>query len=63
MSGSYNAVKRRGCIYWDTSAKGRNKRHNIWRADVVIRGVRYRKRSSCRGVLVRFLRELGLYPE
>ena len=35
------------CIYFDTSTKGyKNKRHNVYRADITIRGVRYRKRSK-----------------
>jgi hypothetical protein len=43
-------------IYFDTSSKGKNKRHNRWRADVTIRGVRYRRRGKNREDLVRFLR-------
>jgi hypothetical protein len=45
-------------IYFDTSTKGKGKRHSCWRADVTIRGVRYRKRNTQRDVLVRFLKEI-----
>jgi hypothetical protein len=53
-------VKNHGpAIYFDTSSKGKGKRHNRWRADVTIQGVRYRQRSKNRKYLVRFLRRLG----
>ena len=49
------------CIYRDTSTKGKGKNHNCWRADVSIRGVRYRKRSKDQGVLVAWINSmLGL---
>jgi hypothetical protein len=45
------------CIYFDTSTKGlKRKRHNTYRADVTIRGVRYRKRSKDTRELARWLR-------
>jgi len=48
------------CIYYDTSTKGGNKRkrHNCYRADVTIRGVRYKKRSKDKSELSRFLNGL-----
>jgi len=47
------------CIYFDTSTKGaKKKRHNTWRADVTVRGIRYRRRNKNRGVLIRWIRGL-----
>jgi hypothetical protein len=45
-------------IYFDTSSKGNGKRHHIWRADITIRGVRYRRRSKNRQYLVWFLEKI-----
>jgi len=55
-------MKQRGpCIYFDTSTKGRkNKRHNRYRADITIRGVRYRRRSKDPGELWAWLRRMGM---
>jgi hypothetical protein len=45
------------CIYFDASTKGPNgKRHNAYRADVTVRGVRYRKRNKNRQELEVWLR-------
>jgi hypothetical protein len=53
-------IKNHGpAIYFDTSTKGRGKRHNCWRADVTVRGVRYRKRSENQEQLGQFLRTIA----
>lgn len=53
----------KGTIYVDTSKKGSSKfqtrRHNVFRAEVIYDGVRYRKRSSNRSDCERFLKELA----
>jgi hypothetical protein len=46
-------------IYFDTSLKSNGKRHNCYRADVTVRGVRYRKRGRNRAELARFLRAVS----
>jgi hypothetical protein len=55
-------IKQRGpCIYYfDTSSKGqKNKRHHRYRADITVRGVRYRKRSKSTRYLTAWLRSMG----
>jgi len=47
------------CIYLDISSKGGKKRHIIYRADITIRGVRYRKRSKDKGRLVAWIKSMG----
>jgi len=47
------------CIYFDTSTKGENKHHKKFRADITIRGVRYRKRSKYKGLLVAWIKSMG----
>lgn len=50
---------RKGCIYWDKSSKGaKGRRHNIWRADIVINKHRFKKRSKSREVLEQWLEML-----
>jgi hypothetical protein len=50
------AKNRGACIYWDNSSKGKGgKRFKKWRADITIRGVRYRKRSGSYGYLEKWL--------
>lgn len=53
---------KRGTIYWDKSFKdmawGRARNHNCWRAEIVINGVRYRKRSKDKRVCEEFLQVL-----
>ena len=44
------------CIYFDTSTKGEGKRHSTYRADITIRGVRYRRRNKSRTKLERWLK-------
>jgi len=46
------------CIYRDTSTKGNGKHHDCWRADVTIRGIRYRQRNKDRYKLLHWLRGL-----
>jgi len=47
------------CIYFDTSTKGvKHKRHNTYRADITIRGIRYRRRSKNRTELEKWLKEI-----
>ena len=49
------------CIYFDTSTKGSNgKRHNTYRADITINGIRYRRRNKRKTCLVRWLKGLGI---
>jgi len=48
-------------IYIDNSSKGKKRRHNIYRADCTIRGIRYRKRSKKRCELVSWLKSMGVY--
>jgi len=43
------------CVYHDTSSKGGNKRHNTYRADVTLRGIRYRRRNKNRKELKKWL--------
>jgi hypothetical protein len=49
-------VKNRGpCIYLDWSTKGGKKRHNTYRADVSINGLRHRKRNKDKEKLEKWL--------
>jgi hypothetical protein len=51
--------KNRGpCIYLDWSTKGGRKRHNTYRADVSINGLRYRKRDKDKEKLEKWLASL-----
>ena len=54
-------MKQRGpCIYFDNSSKGyKNKHHHCYRADITIRGVRYRRRHKNSAVLERWLISMG----
>ncbi len=36
----------KGVIYFDKSSKGANKFHNCWRAEILLAGVKLRKRSK-----------------
>ncbi|GMO52588.1 MAG: hypothetical protein Pg6C_18320 [Treponemataceae bacterium] len=46
------------CVYTDTSSKGKNgKRHNCYRADVVVNRVRHRKRGRDYFALVLWARD------
>jgi hypothetical protein len=52
-------LKNRGpCIYLDWSTKGGKKRHNTYRADVSINGLRYRKRNKDKAKLEEWLASL-----
>jgi len=53
-------MKQRGpCVYFDTSSKGeKHKRHNTYRADITIRGRRYRARNKNRAVLERWIKSM-----
>jgi hypothetical protein len=46
-------------IYFDNSSKGKKGNHNCLRADITIRGIRYRKRSKDRHFLERWLRGMN----
>lgn len=54
--------KRRGTIYFDTSCKrvsfGRPVSHNLWCAEIVIKGKRYRKRNKDYEKCVSFLERM-----
>jgi len=43
------------CINLDHSSKGNGRRHNTYRADTTIRGVRYRRRNKNKSALERWL--------
>jgi hypothetical protein len=47
-------------IYFDWSTKGAagKKRHNCWRADITVNGIRLRKRSDNKRHLERWLRDI-----
>ena len=48
------------CIYLDTSSKGeKNKRHKTYRADITVRGVRYRARNKNKSVLEKWIKGMG----
>jgi len=48
------------CIYLDTSSKGeKGKQHNRYRADITIRGVRYRRRSKSKRELENWINAMG----
>jgi hypothetical protein len=48
------------CIYLDKSARGgTRKQHNVYRADITIGGIRYRRRSKKASVLENWLRSMG----
>lgn len=45
------------CVYFDTSTKGaKGGRHNTYRADVTVGGVRYRKRDKRRRLLAGWIK-------
>jgi len=47
------------CVYYDTSTKGeKNKHHKTYRADITIRGIRYRRRSKNRTELEKWLKNI-----
>lgn len=56
-------IRQRGTVYFDTSLKetrhGRHIRHNKWRADITIRGKRYRMRSRDKNICYAFLEEIS----
>jgi hypothetical protein len=46
------------CVYFDTSARDSagKKRHNVWRADITVSGIRYRRRDRNKRRLERWLK-------
>jgi hypothetical protein len=54
-----NAMKNYGpCVYFDTSVKDSagKKRHNVWRADITVDDIRYRRRDGNKRKLERWLK-------
>jgi hypothetical protein len=48
------------CVYFDTSARDSTgkKRHNVWRADITISCIRYRRRDRNKRRLERWLKDM-----
>lgn len=61
MSGPHRKLdlsRAKGYVYLDKSSKGSGKKHNQWRAEIQIAGVRFRKRSRDPAELERWLGEV-----
>jgi hypothetical protein len=48
------------CVYFDTSARDSagKKRHNVWRADITVNNIRYRRRDRNKRTLEAWLESI-----